>query len=71
MRGDCWDTAVIESFFATLKLDLVHRRSFRSRDEALLAIFEYMEVFYNRQRRHSYLGYVSPAEFEQIAGIVA
>ena len=63
-RGDCWDNAVIESFFATLKLELIHRRSFPSRDAARLAIFEYIEVFYNRQRRHSYLGYESPAEFE-------
>ncbi len=63
-RGNCWDNAVIESFFATLKLELIYRRSFSSREEARLAIFEYIEVFYNRQRRHSYLGYTSPAEFE-------
>jgi transposase InsO family protein len=70
-RGDCWDNAVIESFFATLKLELIHRGSFRTREEARLAIFEYIEVFYNRQRRHSYLGYLSPAEFELRAGDAA
>ena len=70
-RGDCWDNAVIESFFATLKLELIHRCSYRSREAARLAIFEYIEVFYNRQRRHSYLGYLSPAEFERIAASAA
>jgi putative transposase len=70
-RGDCWDNAVMESFFATLKLELIHRQSFCTRNEARLAIFEYIEVFYNRQRRHSYLGFVSPAEFERAAGRVA
>ncbi len=66
-RGNCWDNAVSESFFATLKLDLVFRRTFRTRREARQAIFNYIEVFYNRQRRHSYLGYLSPAEFEELA----
>ena len=66
-RGNCWDNAVAESFFATLKLDLVFRRTFRTRREARQAIFNYIEVFYNRQRRHSYLGYLSPAEFEELA----
>ena len=70
-RGDCWDNAVVESFFATLKLELIHRRSFRTREEARLAIFDYIEVFYNRQRSHSYLGYMSPEEFEQVAEIAA
>ena len=70
-RGDCWDNAVVESFFATLKLELIHRQSFRTREEARLAIFDYIEVFYNRQRRHSYLGYMSPEEFEQVAEIAA
>ena len=66
-RGDCWDNAVVESFFATLKLELIFRRTFRTRREAILAIFRYIEVFYNRQRRHSYLGYLSPVEFEGLA----
>ena len=66
-RGDCWDNAVVESFFATLKLDLIFRETFRTRREARQAIFNYIEVFYNRQRRHSFLGYVSPVEFEQLA----
>jgi transposase InsO family protein len=66
-RGDCWDNAVVESFFATLKLDLIFRRTFRTRREAIQAIFNYIEVFYNRQRRHSYLGYLSPVEFEELA----
>ena len=66
-RGDCWDNAVAESFFATLKLDLIFRRTFRTRREARQAIYRYIEVFYNRQRRHSYLGYLSPAEFEELA----
>ena len=70
-RGDCWDNAVAESFFATLKLELIHRQSFRTREEARLAIFEYIEVFYNLKRRHSYLGYMSPAEFERVVEIAA
>ena len=66
-RGDCWDNAVAESFFATLKLDLIFRRTFRTRREARQAIYRYIEVFYNRQRSHSYLGYLSPAKFEDLA----
>ena len=65
-KGDCWDNAVIESFFATLKKELVYREQFLSRAQATQAIFEYIEVFYNRLRRHSYLGYVSPVEFERV-----
>ena len=63
--GNCYDNAVAESFFATLKRELVHRRSYATRDTARQSIFEYIEVFYNRQRRHSALGYQSPAQFEQ------
>jgi putative transposase len=63
-RGNCWDNAVVESFFATLKLELVYLCAFRTRTEARMAIFEYIEAFYNRKRRHSYLGYRSPADFE-------
>ena len=66
-KGDCWDNAVVESFFGTLKQELVHRCDFETRAEAKSAIFEYIEVFYNRWRRHSYLGYMSPAEFEAAA----
>jgi len=66
-KGDCWDNAVAESFFGTLKQELVHRSDFATRSEAKSAIFEYIEVFYNRWRRHSFLGYISPAEFEAAA----
>jgi putative transposase len=64
-RADCWDNAPKESFFASLKKELVHGARFATRAEARAAIFEYIEVFYNGQRRHSSLGYVSPAEYEQ------
>ena len=63
-RGNCWDNACVESFFGTLKRELVYHRQYRTRDEATQDIFEYIEVFYNRLRRHSTLGYHSPAEFE-------
>ena len=66
-RADCWDNAPMESFFASLKKELVHDAKFATRAEAHAAIFEYIEVFYNRQRRHSTLGYQSPVEFERIA----
>lgn len=64
-KGDCWDNAPMESFFATLKKELIHQRRFRTRAEARREIFEYIEVFYNRERLHSSLGYVSPAEYER------
>ena len=64
-RGNCWDNAPMESFFASLKKELVHDADFATRAEARLALFEYIEVFYNVQRRHSSLGYVSPVEYEQ------
>lgn len=63
--GQCWDNAPAESFFASLKKELVHDEDYQTRTEAIASIFEYIEVFYNRQRRHSTLGYVSPAEYEQ------
>jgi transposase InsO family protein len=63
-KGNCWDNAVAESFFATLKTELVHDANWRTRAEARSAIFHYVEVFYNRRRRHSSIGYVSPEEFE-------
>jgi transposase InsO family protein len=65
-KGDCWDNACAESFFKTLKTELVQGRIYRSRAEAQEAIFEYIEVFYNRRRLHSHLGYVSPAHYEQL-----
>jgi putative transposase len=66
-RGDCWDNAPMESFFASLKKELVHDADFATRAEARAAIFEYIEVFYNNQRRHSTLGHQSPAEYERSA----
>ena len=62
--GDCYDNAVAESFFSTLKRECVHRHQFQTRKEARTVIFEYIEVFYNRERLHSTLGYLSPAAFE-------
>ena len=63
-KGNCWDGACVESFFSTLKREL-DDRVFATRDEAQAATFEYIEIWYNRQRRHSSLGYVSPEQFEQ------
>lgn len=63
-RGNGWNNACVESFFGTLKRELVYHRQYRTRDEATQDIFEYIEVFYNRKRRHSTLGSYSPAEFE-------
>jgi transposase InsO family protein len=63
-KGNCWDNAVAESFFATLKVELVYRRRFATRAAAREAIFDFIETFYNPHRRHSTLGYVSPMEFE-------
>ena len=65
--GDCFDNAMAESFFATLECELLDRRSFKNRTEARLAVFDFIEGFYNTHRRHSALGYVSPAEFERRA----
>ena len=64
-KGDCWDNSVAESFFGTLKKDLVHRYEFTSRRQAAASIFEYIEVFYNRVRRHSHNGYMAPVEFRR------
>jgi transposase InsO family protein len=63
-RGNCWDNAVAESFFATLKTELVHRRSWPTHVELRAAVFEYIETFYNRQRLHSSLDYRTPAEVD-------
>jgi putative transposase len=62
--GNCYDNAVIESFFGTLKTELIHHETYATRAQAHLALFDYIEVYYNRQRRHSTLGYMTPAEFE-------
>jgi transposase InsO family protein len=64
-KGDCWDNAVAESFFHTLKVELIHRTKFRTRDEAKGKVFEYVEMYYNRKRAHSTLGFLSPFEYER------
>lgn len=63
-KGSCWDNAVSESFFHTLKTELIHHQIYQTRDEAKQAVFEYIEVFYNRERLHSANGYFSPLDFE-------
>ena len=65
-KGNCWDNAVAESFFHSLKTELVHHCSFKTRNEAKQKIFEYIEVFYNRQRRHSANEYLSPVDYENL-----
>ena len=65
-KGNCWDNAPMESFFSRLKVELIYPEQYRSIDEARSGIFEYIEVFYNRIRRHSSIGYVSPAEYERL-----
>jgi transposase InsO family protein len=64
--ANCYDNAYMESFFGTLKREWVHERRYRTRQEARLSIFEYVEMFYNRQRRHSALGYRSPEQYESL-----
>jgi transposase InsO family protein len=66
-KGDCFDNAVAESFFATLKKELIHRRSWPTKAELRTEVFDYIEVFYNRQRRHSTLGQLSPIQYEKIS----
>jgi putative transposase len=66
-RANCWDNAPMESFFASLKKELVHGETYATKEEARASIFEYIEVFYNRVRRHSSLGYKSPTEYERAA----
>lgn len=63
-KGNCLDNAPMESFFHTLKTELIHHKKYQTREEARRDIFEYIEIFYNRQRLHSSLGYKTPAEFE-------
>jgi len=67
-QGNCWDNAVAESFFATLKRELLHGEWVKTREQARRMIFEYIELFYNRQRKHSALGYLSPVEYEKLVG---
>jgi len=63
-QGNVWDNSAMESFFSTLKTERVHRRRYRTRDEARADVFDYVERFYNPRRRHSSIGYMSPVEFE-------
>ena len=67
-KGNCWDNAMMESFFATLKKERIHQEEYATRAEARGSVFDYIERFYNRVRRHSALGYLSPEQFEQAAG---
>ena len=69
LSGNCWDNACVESFFGALKRELVYQRQYVTRNEAKQDIFEYIELFYNRQRRHSTLGYHSPVEDETKAAV--
>jgi transposase InsO family protein len=63
-KGNCWDNAVSESFFHTLKTELIHHQTYQTRSDAKQAVFEYIEVFYNRERLHSANGYMSPVDYE-------
>jgi len=65
-RGNCYDNAVVESFFGLMKRERVNRVRYRTRDEAKADLFDYIECFYNRKRRHGYIGNISPAEFERL-----
>jgi len=70
-KGNCWDNAPSESYFHTLKTELVHHEDFRTRAEAKQVIFEYIEVFYNRVRLHSSNGYMSPVDYESALSVAA
>jgi putative transposase len=65
-KGNCWDNAVMESFYRTLKVELIYQRKYETRIEAQRDIFEYIEIFYNRERLHSSIGYHSPEEYEKM-----
>lgn len=65
-KANCWDNACVESFFHTLKTEMIYHEDFKTRDQAYRAIFEWVEAFYNRQRLHSTLGYKSPVDFERM-----
>ena len=64
-KGNCWDNAIAESFFKTLRTEMVYHRKFETRAQAKLEIFDYIEVWYNRKRRHSALGYLTPVQAEK------
>ncbi len=64
-KGNCWDNAFAESFFATLKKELIYRKSYKTKEEAKKSIFEYIEVWYNRNRIHSSIGYMTPVQYEE------
>lgn len=66
-KGNCWDNAPMESFFHTLKTELVHHKSYATQEDAKRDLFQYIESFYNRQRIHSALGYITPEQMEQMA----
>ena len=68
-KGDCWDNAPMESFFATLKTELIYGEQLKTQEEARARIFEYIEMFYNRERRHSSLGFKNPVDFERAAAL--
>lgn len=70
-KGNCYDNAVAESFFKTLKTELIYHVRYLTRAQARASIFEYIETFYNRVRKHSYLGYLSPVQFEQLTNKIA
>ncbi len=65
-KGNCWDNAVMESFFRSLKVESIYHEIFKTREEAKLKIFDYIEIFYNRQRKHSTLNYMSPNDYEKL-----
>lgn len=69
-KGNCWDNAVAENFFRTLKEELVHQQGYKTRDDDKQSIFEYIEVFYNQPRLHSSLGYMSPDQFRVLERFV-
>ena len=64
-KGNCWDNAVMESFFSRLKVELIYAENYKTVDETQVGLFEYIEIFYNRQRRHSAIGNISPQEYEK------
>lgn len=64
--GDCWDNAMAESFYASLKTERVFFNNYKTREDAKNDIFDYIEIFYNNKRRHSYLGNISPKEYEKL-----
>ncbi|MCG3745414.1 hypothetical protein EXA18_18815 [Vibrio cincinnatiensis] len=65
-KGNCWDNAVMESFYSRLKVELIYAEDYQTIEEARMGLFEYIEIYYNRNRKHSALGYVSPVEFESV-----